>query len=118
MTPTRETGAIDLTIAASVARGWHVLTVTGELDLASSPLLTQRLQAVPDSAAVALDLSEVTFIDSSGLGAIVSANGRLTDRGGRLAVIAPERGPVDRLVALTGLDQIVAVVRSRGDLGT
>jgi len=114
-TPTRETGAIDLTIAASQEGRWHVLGVTGELDLASAPMLDQRLAGL-GSGPVALDVREVTFIDSSGLSIVIAGVHRARDRGERLVVVAEEDGPVQRIMTLTGLDQLIDVIRSTDDL--
>ena len=76
--------------------------VGGELDLATAPQLTQPLR-LPELQArlVVLDLRELTFIDSSGLHAIIDADRRIRRAGRRLVVL---RGPanVDRLFTLTG----------------
>ena len=114
-TPTRETGAIDLTIAGSHEGGWHILGVTGELDLASAPVLDERLAGL-GGGPVALDVRDVTFIDSSGLSIVIAAVHRARDHGGRLVVVAADDGPVQRIMVLTGLDQIIDVVRSTDDL--
>lgn len=114
-TPTRETEAIDLTIAGSQEGGWHILGVTGELDLASAPMLDTRLAGL-GGGPVALDVRDVTFIDSSGLSIVIAGVHRARDRGGRLVVVAAEDGPVQRIMTLTGLDQLIDVVRSTDDL--
>ncbi|HYF56220.1 MAG TPA: STAS domain-containing protein [Salinarimonas sp.] len=56
---------------------------------------------------VVLDLSEVTFVDSSGLGAIVSCLKRLGPRGNM--AIAGARGAVMRLFTLTRMDKIFSL---------
>lgn len=48
------------------------LRVAGELDLSTAPQLNEALGAIAEDGAVTLDLSELTFIDSSGLHAIVA----------------------------------------------
>lgn len=89
--------------------------MTGELDLASAPILDERLAGL-GTGPVALDVREVTFIDSSGLSIVIAGMHRARDRGERLIVVADEDGPVQRIMALTGLDQIIDVVRSTDDL--
>jgi anti-anti-sigma factor len=81
-----------------------VLTLAGELDLATAPVLQERLDAaMRGTAAVVIDLSRLRFIDSSGLGMLVAAERQLRDSGGQLVLV---RGPqaVHRPFELTGLD--------------
>jgi anti-anti-sigma factor len=81
-----------------------VLTLGGELDLATVPVLQERLDhARRGKAAVVIDLSRLRFIDSSGLDLLVRAERQLRDSGGQLVLV---RGPraAHRLFALTNLD--------------
>ena len=71
-----------------------VITPEGELDIAS---LGDLCAAISDAAhegagTVVVDLSQVTFIDSSGLGALVELRSRLRRSGRRLAVVAQAVG--------------------------
>lgn len=87
---------------------WTVLTVGGELDIATAPILQQRLDEIIDPAenqSVALDVSGLRFCDSSGLGLLVRLWKRLQEQDGRLLIIRPP----DHLSALlkrTGLDRL------------
>jgi anti-sigma B factor antagonist len=65
---------------------------------------------------VALDLSEVSFVDSSGLGTVIGALKHVTETGGRFAVIAPADSALMRLLSLTGLDQVLPSLASREGL--
>ena len=58
--------------------------------------------AVLASTAIVVDLSDVTFIDSSAIGGLVSAGQTLADAGGRLA-IGPRSDTVRRILEITGL---------------
>ena len=81
-----------------------VLTLGGELDLATVPVLQERLDhAMRGKAAVVIDLSRLRFIDSSGLDLLVRAERQLRDSGVQLVLV---RGPraVHRLFELTSLD--------------
>jgi anti-sigma B factor antagonist len=81
-----------------------VLTLAGELDLATAPVLQERLDAtLQGGAVVVIDLSGLSFIDSSGLGMLVQAERRLRESGGQLVLV---RGPraAHRPFELTGLD--------------
>jgi anti-sigma B factor antagonist len=81
-----------------------VLTLAGELDLATAPVLQERLDAaLRRGAVVVIDLSRLRFVDSSGLGMLVQAERQLRESGGQLVLV---RGPraVHRPFELTCLD--------------
>lgn len=95
----------DPQITTEDAEGGRVVKVTGELDLASAPTLAEKISASPVSGeSVTLDLSGVTFIDSSALRALVVAGRELADAGAKL-LIGPRSAVVDRVLAVTQLDQ-------------
>jgi anti-anti-sigma factor len=81
-----------------------VLTLAGELDLATAPVLQERLDAtLHGGAVVVIDLSRLRFIDSSGLNLLVQAERQLREAGGQLVLV---RGPraAHRPFELTCLD--------------
>ena len=69
-------------------------TLTGEVDLYTAPRFKDDLVALIEGAAVdvVIDLSGVTFIDSTALGVIISGVKRLHERDGRLLHSSPARG--------------------------
>ena len=81
--------------------GVRRVTLSGELDMASAPELHEALsEAARDGVAVILDLSQLEFIDSSGLHTILSAYDRLDEANCRLVLIAG--GPqVQRIFEIT-----------------
>jgi anti-sigma B factor antagonist len=84
-----------------------VVTPRGELDVAGSPLLEEALAAVADQPgvlAVVVDLSQLEFMDSSGLRAVVLADRRLRDDGLRFALVAGGE-PVQRVFELTRMTE-------------
>ncbi|ANP55725.1 anti-anti-sigma factor [Streptomyces griseochromogenes] len=81
-----------------VERGeWAVLQVSGELDLMTSPVLRQRVHDVVAEGhhSLILDLSEVFFCDSSGVGVLVAARRLIRSCQGRLRLILPDQGADD-----------------------
>jgi anti-sigma B factor antagonist len=111
-------GSVELDIDVSDSAGWTIVAVSGELDLYTSPTLRDRIHdAAGTDRKLAVDLTDVSFIDSSGLGAIVGALKHVRELDGEFAVIAPADGPLSRLLSLTGLDQIVHPVNDREALG-
>ncbi len=83
-----------------------VITVSGELDLASSGALAEELARVAESGAtrVVIDLRELEFMDSTGLSTLVKAHQRADEAGQEFGLV---RGPqqVQRLLSLTGVDE-------------
>ena len=87
-----------------------VLVPRGDIDLSTAGDLQAAIErALGDSATeVWVDLSEVQFMDSTGLSALVSGH-----RAGPLAVICPD-GPARRVIEISGLHQLLRVYRDRG----
>ena len=79
-----------LTFGGERRDGWTVLHVEGTVDIATSPELKERLAALVDRGErrLVVDISGVPFIDSTGLGAIVSGSNRIKSNFGRLRVVA------------------------------
>jgi anti-sigma B factor antagonist len=96
----------DLDLSVEDTPEGHLITVRGELDLASAPALAEALQrtAGEGTQPVTLDLAGVTFIDSSALRALVLAGRELAD-GGRTLQIGPRSEMVARVLSMTSLDQ-------------
>jgi anti-sigma B factor antagonist len=108
---------IELVIEDRTMGTWTVLAVAGELDLATAPGLRERVREMPDEALqVALDLTGVGFVDSSGLGAIIACLKHVRERGGELVLVAPDASPVAKLLSLTGLEPSIARVLTVDDL--
>ncbi|MFI2791452.1 STAS domain-containing protein, partial [Kitasatospora sp. NPDC018614] len=74
--------------------GWSVLQVVGELDLVTSPVLRARVHDVVAQGRhdLVLDLSEVFFCDSSGVGVLIAARRLIRSCQGRLRLILPAGG--------------------------
>ena len=95
----------------AVARHDHeiVLALTGELDPHTAPILRSAVEQVEpelDDTTLVFDLSQLRFVDSSGLRVIISTHRLMADRGGRLVLRSPS-STTQRILAVTGLaDQI------------
>lgn len=106
---------------AETERGeWTVLRMHGELDLVTSPVVRQ---SVHDAVAVGrhnvvLDLSEVFFCDSSGVGVLIASRRLMRSCGGRLRLILPARGAedgshVNRVLGALGVRRLFEVYPDR-----
>ncbi len=87
------------------------ISLAGELDIVNAPSLDEKLAGVQADPAmtVVLDLRGVTFIDSTGLRALIAADERVREGGGRL-VIVRGAAAVDRAFEVTQLDQRLELV--------
>jgi anti-sigma B factor antagonist len=91
-------------IVAHDDRGAEV-KVSGEVDIHTCGALERTLTDLADESvdAVTVDLGQVTFIDSSGLRALVVGHKALLDHGGSLVIANPSTATA-RLLEVTGLD--------------
>ena len=94
-----------------------VLVAGGEIDYAASPQLRERIDAHIDAGGrrVVVDLSMVTFIDSTAIGVLVGAVMRLRELGeGSLTVVcADDNDRVLRIFEIAGLDSLIGLHHSR-----
>jgi anti-sigma B factor antagonist len=105
-------------VARGDHRGWVVVALGGELDLATAPRIRSELIATISGSparAVAIDLRGARFIDSVGLGVLIGARRRALASGGRLAVVVNE-GFTERTIGLAGLTELLDVHPSLDDL--
>jgi len=95
-----------LEIHEQLSEGRHTLMLGGELDMASAPVLhaavTRIRQKGSAGASVTLDLSDLIFVDSTGLAEIILTS-QLCDRDGYELSVIPGPRAVQRLFELTGL---------------
>jgi anti-anti-sigma factor len=102
---------VDLSCRISTVGGGPLVSVAGELDLASAPTLRDALvRAIGDhrGATVIVDLDGVAALDDTGLGVLLGSAGRAREAGGDLVVVTSS----ERLRArfeLTGLARAIEV---------
>jgi anti-anti-sigma factor len=83
-------------------QGRYVVTVRGELDLATSDRLWAELEPLlAPQAVVVLDGTQISFLDSSGLRVLLQANNRATSGGADFRLVAPHQA-VQRVLELAG----------------
>jgi anti-sigma B factor antagonist len=87
-----------------------LVTLSGDLDLATAHTLAAQLAelAAKEVRHVAMDLSALEFVDSSGLSLFVAEHQRVELLGGELIIFSP-RPQVRRLFEATGLDSLFTV---------
>ena len=100
-----------LEIAASESGGVRLVRLTGELDMAGVDRFERLLTADQrsDAETFVIDLRGLTFIDSSGLRALIMADQHVRAEGGRFVVVrGPER--VNEVLEMTGVAQRIELV--------
>jgi anti-sigma B factor antagonist len=97
-----ETASLDVSI-----RPGPIVTISGEIDIQSSPQLRDKLLCVirRHGSGIALDLNDVTFIDCAGVNVLLAVHRRAQLEDGRLCVLRASPR-VRRVLALTHLDSV------------
>jgi anti-anti-sigma factor len=93
-----------LHVDVSNGDGVIVLIVQGEIDAASAPVLISAFDDLSLNEPIQVDMSGVTFMDSSGLHALLTQSLRVRESDGSIHVSNPSNA-VHRVVELTGLDE-------------
>jgi anti-sigma B factor antagonist len=107
----QETLTIDVT---TVGDGQiQLFGLGGTLDIATSPTLRAALLEAADRAnhEIVVDLTQLEFLDSTGLGALIGAHKRAAEHGGSVRLVAHE-GQILRLLRITGLLDVFSVYPS------
>lgn len=102
------------TLFARTIRGHTVLTISGEMDIATTAVLRDRVADLLDDTVlpVVIDLSRVSFCDASGLTMLLAIRRRAGARGRAVALAGP-RPPVRKLLRITGLDRAFPIYSTR-----
>jgi anti-anti-sigma factor len=101
---------VDLLLRTTNVDGRAVVTVSGEIDLETASRLGEELQGAMRDVApdLVVDLSAVTFMDSTGLKVLIAAQLRAGLAGGGITLVGLRRA-VRRVFEVTGLDDQFAV---------
>src|SRR3954463_14949537 len=99
VTPTKRSGdddeegeRVEVSVSRQAADDVPVVAVSGEVDVYSAPELKESLATLLQSGekSVVVDLSDVAFRDSTGLGALVEARAATSDAGGKLPIVCSQ----------------------------
>ncbi len=101
---------MELDIRTERQRSQCEITLRGEVDVYTAPKLKEQLVAVIEDgcANVIVNLEGVSFIDSSGLGVLVSALRRARERDGAVRIVCT-RENILKIFRITGLDKVFPV---------
>lgn len=101
---------MDITIEAREAGGRWVVDVGGEVDVHTAPELEEVLSALVEDGnyQLVVDLADVDFLDSTGLGVLVKTLKRVREHSGSLAVVTTT-DRISKVFRITGLDTAIAL---------
>lgn len=96
-----------MTFSLSTFNGHSVVRADGELDVSTAPQLRQTITTALDDGdgTVIVDLTAVTFMDSTTLGVLIGVHNRVREDGGALGLVCPEE-KLRRVFRITGLDKV------------
>jgi anti-anti-sigma factor len=93
----------------------RVVAIAGDLDMAAAPSFERALfDTVAGNEPTILDLSEVSFMDSTAIGAMLAVKRQAELQPGRFAVVCAPGSEIERTLLYMGLDVAFAIVQSRG----
>ena len=93
-----------------------LLGIEGEVDVYTSPQLKQEIIKLAESGVkrLIIDLSKVEYMDSTGLGVLISGLKRLRESEGNLALVGPGVR-ITRIFEITGLDKIFDIYQTEAE---
>jgi anti-anti-sigma factor len=94
-----------------------VAVLTGEVDMSNAASVRQEIaeSVTPDDDALLVDLSELSFIDSAGLHALIELGTVLDERRQKLLLCVPHGSTTARAIEIIGLPRAVSVHSDRAE---
>ena len=101
---------MELDITSERSEGVCSIALRGEVDVYTAPRLKEALVSAIESGCsnVVIDMEKVGFIDSSGLGVLVSALRRARENGGAVRIVCT-RDNILKIFRITGLDKVFPI---------
>jgi anti-sigma B factor antagonist len=98
---------MDFTVAKQDRDGVLVVSPRGEIDVYTAPELKEQAASAIEEGAdrVVIDMSDVDFMDSSGLGVLVSLLKRVREAGGSIRLVIPDER-ILKIFRITALDEV------------
>lgn len=100
----------ELQVTVTGAEPEYEVRLLGELDMSTAPQLREELLRLASDGAtmVTVDLSELAFVDSTGLSVLITGLKRLRQQGGELTLRSPSPG-TRRVLEITGLTEVFPI---------
>jgi anti-sigma B factor antagonist len=108
----------DFRIEERLDQGVPVITVVGEIDVATAPQLSEILHRViaQGQSTVVLDMLAVTFLDSTALGVLVGGLKRCREAGGELHIVVAD-ARIRKIFEITGLNKVFPLADTLAEVG-
>lgn len=103
-------------IAVHIQNKTLIVALSGELDHHSATEVKDMVEAIIKNRGVQnliFDFSELTFMDSSGIGVVVGRYKLIAAMGGNVAIVSCNK-TVDRLLNMSGITKLITTYRSLG----
>ena len=109
-----------MSLLQGVPAAWPVARLSGDIDLSNVDHLAKGLDAAVANHALGLvvDLSAVTYIDSTGVRLLFRLARRLRDRQQALHLVVPEGAKIRRILELSGLQAVAVTTPTLPDTNT
>lgn len=109
-------GLPGLRFVSQVLNGIHVLGIAGEIDYSVKEKFENALRSAVDGvhSPLVLDLTDVRYMDSTGLNALARAKARMTARGDSLFIVLPQQH-LQKVFAIVGFDKIFRIHETLDD---
>jgi len=93
---------------------YSIIQLSGRVDTVSAPLFREQFAEQLDKGEIyfIVDMSAVSFLDSSGLAALVQLLKRSRSNGGDVKIILPEEKRVHRILKLSRFDRVFEIIES------
>lgn len=97
--------------------GILVASLHGEVDVTNAEELFGQIaaEATNEVDRLVLDLSDLAFLDSSGVRAVIGLVRRVQARGALAMAVVPEGAPVERIFEITRMEELVPLARTRDE---
>jgi anti-sigma B factor antagonist len=107
---------VDLDLETTQREGFSIVSLRGEIDVYTAPLLRQTLVDAIEQGAVnvIVDMERVDFLDSTGLGVLVEGLKRVKTREGHFAIVATQ-DKILKIFDITGLNKAFPIHSSVDD---
>jgi anti-sigma B factor antagonist len=101
---------VEITVSRTTAGNIPIVAISGEVDVYSAPALKDKVGELIAAGqnTLIIDLSNVAFLDSTGLGALVEARSTAAEGGGALPLVCDQERLL-KLFTITGLDGVFAI---------
>jgi anti-sigma B factor antagonist len=107
---------LDISVSHTTAGSVPIVAVSGEVDVYSAPALKDKISELIGTGqhTLIVDLGNVTFLDSTGLGVLVEARTATAEAGGVLPLVCSQER-ILKLFTITGLDGVFSIHPTVGD---